>query len=186
MKDNNKEIVFDDLFGKHYPELLFYAGRFLPEQEAEDIVQDVFYELWENKESIDLGENIRAYLYRMVYSRSINLIKRKELENKYSAHQEAFHKYRTSFYQSRYAGNIIEKIVNKELGDEIEQAINQLPERCREVFRLSYLQELKNKEIAEVLDISLRTVEAHMYKALKQLRELLQHLKIFLIIFFLG
>ena len=64
--------------------------------------------------------------------------------------------------------------------------INELPDKCKEVFKLSYLHEMKNKEIADVLGISLRTVEAHMYKALKFffLRERLSHLLLSLIIFF--
>lgn len=63
------------------------------------------------------------------------------------------------------------------------EAINELPDKCKEVFKLSYLHDMKNKEIADTLGISLRTVEAHMYKALKFLRERLSHLLLSLIIF---
>ena len=78
---------------------------------------------------------------------------------------------------------VIKKIENQELRQEIFEAINELPDKCKEVFKLSYLHDMKNKEIADTLGISLRTVEAHMYKALKFLRERLSHLLLSLIIF---
>ena len=86
------------------------------------------------------------------------------------------------YYQPDHA-EVIRKIEDQELRQEIYGAINELPDKCREVFKLSYLHEMKNKDIAETLGISLRTVEAHMYKALKFLRERLRHLLLSLIIF---
>ncbi|MGL5730884.1 MAG: sigma-70 family RNA polymerase sigma factor, partial [Bacteroidales bacterium] len=82
--------------------------------------------------------------------------------------------------------DVIQQIENEELSLSISQAINELPDKCREVFRLSYLNEMKNKEIAEFMHISLRTVEAHMYKALKYLRGRLKEndLFVFFLIFF--
>ena len=73
------------------------------------------------------------------------------------------------------------EFIRNELRVEIHQAINSLPDKCKEVFKLSYLYGMKNKEIADALNISLRTVEAHMYKALKILRERLSHLHEFII-----
>lgn len=84
---------------------------------------------------------------------------------------------------SRIHAEVIKKIENQELRQEIFGAINELPDKCKEVFKLSYLHDMKNKEIADTLGISLRTVEAHMYKALKFLRERLSHLLLSLIIF---
>lgn len=74
---------------------------------------------------------------------------------------------------------------NRELQAEVYKAINELPDKCREIFKLSYLHDLKNKEIAETLDISLRTVEAHMYKALKYLRLRLKYLLLLLFLLLL-
>ena len=78
---------------------------------------------------------------------------------------------------------VIKRIEDQELRKEIQNAINELPDKCKEVFKLSYLHDMKNKEIADILGISLRTVEAHMYKALKLLRGRLSHL-LFLIVLF--
>ena len=87
------------------------------------------------------------------------------------------------FIEASDHAEVIKKIENQELRQEIFGAINELPDKCKEVFKLSYLHDMKNKEIADTLGISFRTVEAHMYKALKFLRERLSHLLLSLIIF---
>ena len=132
--DENFDLTYKALFRRYYPSLIFYATRLVGEEEAEDVVQDVFVELWKRKDSIEIGEQIQAFLYRAVYTR----------------------------------------------------AINELPDKCKEVFKLSYLHDMKNKEIADVLGVSLRTVEAHMYKALKFLRNRLGHLWFILLLFLLD
>ena len=134
-------ITYKALFRKYYPNLIFYATRLVGEEEAEDVVQDVFVELWKRKDSMEIGDQIQAFLYRAVYTR--------------------------------------------ELKKEIYDAINELPDKCKEVFKLSYLHDMKNREIADTIGVSLRTVEAHMYKALKYLRSRLDHLIILLTLFFL-
>ena len=80
---------------------------------------------------------------------------------------------------------VIRRIEDRELRKEIYDAINELPDKCKEVFKLSYLHDMKNKEIADILGVSLRTVEAHMYKALKFLRNRLGHLWFILLLFLL-
>ena len=158
----NEELddTYNVVFRQCYPKLLFYATRLVGTEEAEDVVQDVFVELWRRRDSVVIGEQILAFLYRSVYTKAINLLKHQVIENNYSA-----------------------AIENQELRQEIFGAINELPDKCKEVFKLSYLHDMKNKEIADTLGISLRTVEAHMYKALKFLRERLSHLLLSLIIF---
>jgi len=95
---------------------------------------------------------------------------------------EEINQKRAEFYQPDN-NEIIRRIEDRELRKEIYNAINELPDKCKEVFKLSYLHEMKNKEIADVLGISLRTVEAHMYKALKYLRSRLEPLWIILFLF---
>ena len=78
------------------------------------------------------------------------------------------------------------RIEDRELRRELSEAINELPDKCKMVFKLSYLHDMKNKEIAETMGISLRTVEAHMYKALKFLRKRLGYLNFMLVLFLLN
>lgn len=180
--DENVDVTYKALFRKYYPGLLFYATRLLGEEEAEDTVQDVFVELWRRRDSIDMGEQIQAFLYRSVYTRAINALKHKMVESNYCAAMQEIEQRKIEFYQPDHS-DVIRKIEDKELRKEIYSAINGLPDKCKEVFKLSYLHDMKNKEIAEILGISLRTVEAHMYKALKLLRGRLSHLLFLWVLF---
>ena len=175
-------ITYKALFRKYYPNLIFYATRLVGEEEAEDVVQDVFVELWKRKDSMEIGDQIQAFLYRAVYTRSLNVLKHRNIESGYMAIVEEINQKRVEFYQPDN-NEVIRRIEDRELKKEIYDAINELPDKCKEVFKLSYLHDMKNKEIADTLGISLRTVEAHMYKALKFLRERLSHLLLSLIIF---
>ena len=163
--NENFDVTYKALFRKYYPSLIFYATRLIGEEEAEDVVQDVFVELWIRKDSIEIGDQIQAFLYRAVYTRALNVLKHRNVEDGYCAAMEEINQRRAEFYQPD------------------NNAINELPDKCKEVFKLSYLHEMKNKEIADVLGISLRTVEAHMYKALKYLRSRLDPLWIILFLF---
>lgn len=148
------------------------------------MVQDVFVELWKRKDSIEIGEQIQAFLYRAVYTRALNVLKHRNVEDGYCAAMEEINQRRAEFYQPDN-NEVIRKIEDRELRKEIHDAINELPDKCKEVFKLSYLHDMKNKEIADILGVSLRTVEAHMYKALKFLRNRLGHLWFILLLFLL-
>lgn len=174
MKDDF-DITYKALFRKYYPNLLFYATRLVGDEEAEDVVQDVFVELWKRKDSMEIGEQIQAFLYRAVYTRSLNVLKHRNIQSEYASIVEEINRKRAEFYQPDN-NEAIRRIEDRELRREIYGAINELPDKCQETFKLSYLHDMKNKEIAELLGVSLRTVEAHMYKALKYLRSRLEHL----------
>jgi len=107
-------------------------------------------------------------------------LKHKAVAENYSAAEIEFYQKRTEYYQPDHS-EVIKRIENRELRSEIRQAIDELPDKCKEVFKLSYLHDMKNKDIADVMGISLRTVEAHMYKALKILREKLSYLRMILL-----
>ena len=183
--NENFDLTYKALFRRYYPSLIFYATRLVGEEEAEDVVQDVFVELWKRKDSIEIGEQIQAFLYRAVYTRALNVLKHRNVEDGYCAAMEEINRRRAEFYQPDN-NEVIRKIEDQELRKEIHDAINELPGKCKEVFKLSYLHDMKNKEIADVLGVSLRTVEAHMYKALKFLRNRLGHLWFILLLFLLD
>lgn len=176
------DATYQTLFHKYYPCLIFYATRLVGEEDAEDVVQDVFLELWRRQESIEIGDQIQAFLYRAVYTRALNVLKHRNVESGYCAAMEEINQRRAEFYQPDN-NEVIRRIEDRELRKEIHDAINELPDKCKEVFKLSYLHDMKNKEIADALGVSLRTVEAHMYKALKFLRNRLNPLLIILFSF---
>ena len=179
--NENFDVTYKALFRRYYPSLIFYATRLVGEEEAEDVVQDVFVELWKRKDHIEIGDQIQAFLYRAVYTRALNVLKHRSVEDGYCVAMEEINQRRAEFYQPDN-NEVIRRIEDKELRKEIHDAINELPDKCKEVFKLSYLH-MKNKEIADILGVSLRTVEAHMYKALKYLRGRLDPLWAILFLF---
>lgn len=164
------EVTYNALFRLYYPNLLFYVTRLVGEADAEDIIQDVFCELWRRKDTMILGDQIQSYLYRSAYTRALNVLKRRVVKDKYSTVMEEINRKRVESYCPHEQNEIIKRLENRELQLVIKSAIDELPEKCKVVFRLSYLHDMKNKEISETMGISLRTVEAHIYKALKTLR----------------
>lgn len=181
----NFDQTYQSLFRRYYANLLFYATRIVGEDEAEDVVQDVFVELWRRRDTMKVGEQIQAFLYRAVYTRALNVLKHRDIMNSYEAVVLDIHKKRVEFYQPD-SNDVVKRIEDSELRRKLAEAINELPDKCRMVFKLSYLHEMKNKEIAETMGISLRTVEAHMYKALKILRDRLGYLNLLWVLFFVG
>lgn len=181
----NLDHTYKLLFHKYYANLLFYATRIVGEEEAEDVVQDVFVELWRRKDTVQMGEQIQAFLYRAVYTRALNVLKHRDVKSSYEAVLAEIHKKRIEFYQPDN-NDVVKRIENRELRKRLAEAINELPDKCKMVFKLSYLHDMKNKDIAETMGISLRTVEAHMYKALKILRGKLEYLLLMLALFLLG
>lgn len=181
----NFEVTYKLLFRRYYSNLLFYATRIVGEEEAEDVVQDVFTELWRRQAIVEVGEQIQAFLYRAVYTRALNVLKHRDIQNSYEAVLMDIHKRRVEFYQPD-SNDVVKRIEDCELRRQLTEAINELPDKCKTVFKFSYLHDMKNKDIAEAMGISLRTVEAHMYKALKLLRDRLGYLNLMLALFFLG
>lgn len=176
------DVTYNTLFRKYYPGLMFYATRLVGEEDAEDIVQDVFVGLWNHREKIECGEQIQSFLYRAVYTHAINVLKHRHIQDDYCSLMEEINQKRADYYQPD-KNEVIQRIENKELRIRIFYTINELPDKCKEVFKLSYLHNMKNKDIADVLGISPRTVEAHMYKALKFLREHLQDIELLFLFF---
>lgn len=181
--NENFDVTYKTLFRRYYPGLIFYATRLLGDEEAEDVVQDVFVELWRRKNEVEIGDQIQAFLYRAVYTRALNVLKHRNIKEGYCTAIAEINQERAVFYHPDN-NEVIQRIEDKELKREIYDAINELPDKCKEVFKLSYLHDMKNKEIADVMGVSLRTVEAHMYKALKYLRNRLDPLWILLFLFF--
>ena len=110
------EATYKSLFRKHYTGLLFYATRLVGEDEAEDIVQDVFAELWKRKDSIEVGEQIQSFLYRSVYTKALNHLKHRAIVESHSAEEEEYYQKRLEYYQPDHS-DVIRRIEDKELKD---------------------------------------------------------------------
>lgn len=176
IKAGNK-VAFDQLFLTYYQFLCNYAYQFLHEKEgAEEVVQDMFFHLWEKRESLDIKSSIKSYVFQAVRNRCLTLLKHLAVREEYKKHNK-----NTIEYQEQQTYDF-----ENELATMIEVAVNELPEERQKVFRLNRYEGLKYQEIADHLGISVKTVEGQMSKALKFLRqELKDYLPLLLFILYL-
>ncbi|WP_287816664.1 RNA polymerase sigma-70 factor [Bacteroides sp.] len=148
---------FSELYLTYYSKLVRFAKEFvIQEEDAENITQDVFIILWENRDFIEHIDNMNAYLFRLVRNKCLDYLKHKVFEQRY-----------VESVQTSYEVDVVEDNDTEIL---IRAAINSLPKRCRDIFLLSRVEGLKYKEISEQLGISVNTVECQMGIALKKLR----------------
>ncbi|MCL2328278.1 MAG: RNA polymerase sigma-70 factor [Bacteroidetes bacterium] len=158
------ENYFQKLYTKHYAPLCVYAASIVQDDDdAEEMVQTVILKLWEQKESLESIALMKAYLYRAVKNTCLNHLKHKRIAAIYadSAYDEL----------KEIEANLVDPYQTSELQERINNAIQALPDRCREVFELSRFENKKNKEISEMLDITLKAVEANITRALQKLKE---------------
>jgi len=157
------EKVFETVFKQHFSSLHAYAFTLLKDTvAAEEVVQSLFLRLWEKKGTIDIRTSLKSYLYRATYNDCMNMLKHWKVRQKHQEHVFHFN----DFTQEQTANRLHENELKKEL----QKALNKLPEKCRTVFQMSRFEELKYQEIADRLEISIKTVENQMGKALRILR----------------
>lgn len=156
------------IFSQYYESLVRYCNTIVRDiDESEDIVQEVFVKLWEKRESINVHTSLKSMLYTAVYNAGVNYIKHRKVISSFA--QDAVK-------TGDISGNA-DDMVQDEMRVKIEKAIEQLPEQCGKIFRMSRQDELKYREIADKLNLSVKTIENQMGKALSLMRE---HLKEFL------
>ncbi len=159
--------AFEMYFKSLYQPLCNYAHTFLQDkEESEEIVQATFLSVWEKRESLNIRTSAKSYFYAMVRNACLNVIKHEKIKQKYVGEELAL---TNPGYES-----VAQAVGSIELESKIQEAIQKLPEQCRLVFKLSRFEELKYQEIADQLEISVKTVENHMGKALKIMREQLK------------
>jgi RNA polymerase sigma-70 factor (ECF subfamily) len=158
--------AFEVLFKKYYAELVRFAFHITNSfQASEDIVQDVFVNVWEFRSNLKAEKSIKIYLYRSVKNRALNFLKHKKFEN-FAEGLDDFESDMPEFDPEL-------NLYHAELEKMVNWGIEQLPEKCRLIFRLHRQNGLTYQEIAQILDISVKTVEIQIGRALKTLRKLL-------------
>ncbi|MBV5315560.1 MAG: RNA polymerase sigma-70 factor [Prolixibacteraceae bacterium] len=154
------EKAFNTAFDLYYSPLCFFADRMLRDFDlSRSLVQQVFVDLWIKRSRLQI-DSLQSYLYQSVRNASLDVLKHKKAESKYLATLEP-----------KEMGELTDLIEEAELADRINRAIQNLPEKCREVFVLCRFEELKYAEIADRLNISVKTVEMQVGIALKKLRK---------------
>ncbi|WPU99047.1 RNA polymerase sigma-70 factor [Mucilaginibacter sp. cycad4] len=173
---NGDKDAFAEIYARFFGLLYVHAYRKLgDEDEASDLIQELFASLWEKQPSLRVSENLSSYLYTSVRNRVLNLIERRKVNQRYMCsladYSETDHKYAD------------EKLRESELRQMIEKEINSLPEQMRIIFQMSRHEYLSYKEIGERLEMSEQAVKSVMKRTLKVLRQRLG-LFVFLMIFF--
>ncbi len=153
-----------DFFKQYYKStvltLIQLAKRFVPADIAENIVQDVFLGILENTATFNKYSN-RLYLFTTVRNECINCLRRKKIEEKYISHLEK---------ENQQINHDERDLDEEEQINKIYSQIEQLPNKCRKIFKLAYVENKKSAEIAETLNLSVRTVEHQLYLSLKSIR----------------
>jgi RNA polymerase sigma-70 factor (ECF subfamily) len=158
-------VAFEKLFKSHYSGLCGYALKLIRDAAtAEEIVQDTFVKIWEKREALNITTSFESYIFRALHNNCMNVIR----ENARRQAMEKEVKLMAEYFDEPEDDKQLRQSM---LEQRIINAIHGLPEQCRQVFELSKIEHLKYKEIAQKMNISVKTVENHMGRALKKLRD---------------
>jgi RNA polymerase sigma-70 factor (family 1) len=154
--------AFEELYNRYWPALVNTAYKKLSSREkAEDIVQNIFIDIYQRRTTIELTISLKAYLNQALKFKILNEYRAKNISSKYQKHL---------FFNPDCKNDLANALEAKELELEINTILNELPEKCKQVFLLSRKESLSNRNISARLNITVSTVEKHIGKALKTLR----------------
>lgn len=171
--------LFDELFRQYSKPLFYYASKFVDDAVAKDIIQDVFVKLWSDQ-SITISHSINSFLFTMVRNCCLQHLEKQKVRNKYlESTKLLLQEEELRFYMGENTS-----LIEQEFEEKLNEVLNCLPDRCRQIFLMSRFENKKNKEIAEELGISLKAVEKQITKALATIRfELKDYLPLIMILF---
>jgi RNA polymerase sigma-70 factor, ECF subfamily len=160
---------FEALFRSSYVPLVKYAKTLVKDHDtAEEIVQDLFFMLWQKRENLKIESSLNGYLFKSVHNRCLHYFEHLRVVER--------HALEMSHNQNEGSESPSEILLYNELHAIITQTLEKLPERCGRIFCMNRFEGLKYAEIAEKLSVSIKTVEANMGKALKEFRKVLAEL----------
>jgi RNA polymerase sigma-70 factor, ECF subfamily len=160
---NGDQTAFELLFLFYYPGLVVYSRQFTADHsEAEEIVQDFFVRFWQKHKQVIPSDSLKNYFFSSVKNSCLNFLKHKKIEERYIKEMVELSNHHLLYEPDLY--------IASELQEKIRNGINNLPEKCREIFIMSRIRGFKNEDIAAELNLSKRTVETQISKALKVLR----------------
>ncbi|MGF7231563.1 RNA polymerase sigma-70 factor [Arachidicoccus sp.] len=166
--------IFEELFHSYYERLVRYAFTIIKDEtNAADIAQSVFVKVWDKREDLNISDAFENYLYRATYNLCLNEIRNTKSKSR--------HKEQTAKHP-RSTDNANHKVTERELADRIDKIMKELPPQCKLIFQKSRMEGKKYAEIAAELDISVKTVETQIGRALTRFRKGLKDYLIILII----
>jgi len=164
-----EEKMFELVFKAYFPRLKAFSLKFISDQvAAEDLIQDIFLKIWENKNNIR-SETFHSYIFTMVRNACLNYLKHEKIGNNLFSDKDITYKEEGLYYADFFSDPHHQTIYN-ELRLEVDKLMETFPEQTRTVFEFSRFKGLKNQEIAEKLGITTRTVEKHITRALNKFK----------------
>lgn len=175
------EQAFELLYRRYFVRLCAFANKFLSDpRTSEEVVQDIFLKLWENRATLRSDGSAKSFLFQAVHNKSLNLLAHLKVANRYSEMIRAVYAQPEEF-------DVHESLMAKELNIRIQTIINDLAPECKKIFLISRADGKKYHEIAEELKISIKTVETQINRALKKLRaELYDYIALMIAILFFN
>ena len=168
--NTNQFSAIEEVFRYYYPRLRKYAYYMLGnEGEAEDLVQDVFFQLWREQKVTDWSKNISSYLFTILRNRCLNVYKRRLVENRYVISEK--YSLQEELYSLSFENGDNFTSFDELLHQEILKLIESMPQKCSEAFRLKWIDGKKNREIAGIMGISMTMVDKHLAKGLRIAKE---------------
>lgn len=171
---SGNQTAFDTAYLHYFKQLQRYAHTFTKDNDdAEELIQNVFCRIWEKRAQLDANGQLKSFLYRAVHNECLNHLKHQNVKLSFTHYQQE---------NASMASDPVKEMAAQELEKQLHLAINELPAQCRTIFQLSRIEQLKYQQIAEQLNLSIKTIENQMGKALKTLRlKLVDFLPILLI-----
>jgi RNA polymerase sigma-70 factor (ECF subfamily) len=168
--------AFDILYKKYCKRVFKFAFSILKSpEESENLVQDVFLNLWENRLNVEKNSSIKSYVFTITYNSAVSIIRKKVRESEFVEYLKSL--------QEVGEESVDVALEYKELTDKLERILNELPQRQKEVYLMHRVEGLKYIQIAELLKISVNTIENHMSRALKTIRQKLGNYSLIAILF---
>ncbi len=156
--------AYQELFERYAQRIYKFSYTYLKNKgDAEELVQDVFLKIWEKREMLDHTKNIKSFIFKIAVNTIYDFIRRKNIENAFNDFSKTNFKAETD--------NTWHTVIFEDMQQNLQSLILQLPEQQQKIFQLSKMEGLTNDEIAANLNLSKRTVENHLYRAISFLKE---------------
>ena len=166
--------IFDLVFKHYYLGLYIFARDYLKSSEAaEEVVQELFLYVWENREKLQIKTSLKAYLYRAVHNRCMNYIRDVQNLSHRKIQLEKLRK-QNDLFHLEIPETIFDQLFSEQMENDLHNAIESLPDQCRRIFRMSRFENLTYPQIAKHLNVSLSTVKTQMSRAMNALRQKLE------------
>ncbi|WP_430813955.1 RNA polymerase sigma-70 factor [Carboxylicivirga sp. RSCT41] len=157
--------AFELLYYKYFRRLCAFVNKYLNDyEETQEVVQEVFYTVWMNRNQLDTKKSFSSFLFKIARNKSLNIIQHQEVEDKYKS-------FLKEVYTNENSLDTTDSLLVREINIKSQEIIDSLPEQCRKIYLMSRQEGKKYREIADELDISIKTVETQMGRALKVFRK---------------